>query len=61
MPEKIVGVRQFSDGILRNVFEDARGQYVVNNLGHKVHGSWIDLEEDLRDLPRIAKETVDPA
>jgi hypothetical protein len=52
MPDRIIGVRVFSDGTLRNVFEDARGQYVLTDDGHKVRGSWIVSEED-PPLPAI--------
>jgi hypothetical protein len=56
MADEIVGVRKFSNGRCRNVFEDARGQYVLNEYGDKVRGSWIVRPEELLDPPTFVEE-----
>jgi hypothetical protein len=46
MPDKIIGVHQFSDGTLRNVHEDMKAQFVLDDHGRKIRGTWISREED---------------
>jgi hypothetical protein len=55
MPDEIIGIRQFSNGSFRTVFEDARGQYVIDDSGHRVHGSWIVEDKEFRDPPLIVE------
>jgi hypothetical protein len=41
---------QFADGRTRDVFEDARGQYVFDDNAEPVYGVWF-IPEDAPDLP----------
>ena len=43
---------EFTDGITRPVFEDAKGQYVVDDEGFQVRGVWYIPQEEC-DLPTV--------
>lgn len=42
-----IGQRRFVDGITRDVFVDAEGQYVIDDDGEKIRGVWVVPEEDV--------------
>jgi hypothetical protein len=40
--DRVIGRRLFTDGIERDVYEDAQGrQYVLDPDGEKVYGVWL--------------------
>jgi hypothetical protein len=40
--DRIVGRRLFTDGLERDVYEDAQGlQYVLDGNGERVYGVWL--------------------
>jgi hypothetical protein len=55
---------QFSDGASRLVFEDAHGQYVIDDEGEPIYGVWFVPREKLdamfEDQPIIVSNN-DPA
>jgi hypothetical protein len=41
-PERVVGRRLFTDGVERDVYEDALGrQYVLDGDGERAYGVWL--------------------
>jgi hypothetical protein len=40
MPDAI-GNRTFTDGNVRAVYQDAAGQFVIDDDGERVYGTWI--------------------
>jgi hypothetical protein len=50
-PDTIIGRRQFTDGMTRDVYLDDEGQYVLDD-GERVYGVWL-LDADA-DSPVIA-------
>jgi hypothetical protein len=40
IPIEPVCFTEFADGLMRPVFEDARGRYVVDDEGDPVYGIW---------------------
>ena len=56
MPDNCIGMRQFTDGRERPVFEDFRGrQYVFDEDDNRVYGIWIVSREDFCDSPVIVE------
>jgi hypothetical protein len=53
MPEPIC-FTEFTDGLQRPVFEDARGQYVIDDDGEPVRSLWYIPREEA-DLPLIVE------
>ena len=45
MKAKQIGQREFVDGSTRIVFEDARGQYVLDDDEERVYGVWLLPDE----------------
>jgi hypothetical protein len=54
MTPKVVGHRQFTDGVTRPVYEDERGQFIEED-GDRVDGVWLVPEEDGADTPVIVE------
>jgi hypothetical protein len=54
MNGKPIGQRSFVDGVTRPVFEDERGQFIVE-AGERIDGVWLIPDEDQADTPLIAK------
>jgi hypothetical protein len=54
---QIIGHREFVDGTCRPVYEDARGQYVLDDDVARVYGVWLLPEDDDCEAPLI----VEPA
>jgi hypothetical protein len=52
MSRRVIGQQQFTDGAIRPVYEDKRGQYVIEN-GERLDGVWIMPGGDEADLPLI--------
>ena len=54
--DPIIGQRVFTDGVTRDVYLDATGQYVLGDDGRQVRGVWllIDQEEEA-DAPLIVE------
>jgi hypothetical protein len=55
MSERYTGKRRFVDGKTRLVFEDGCGQFVLDDDGQPVYGTWILPPEDLPDEPIISE------
>jgi len=55
MSEQYIGKRRFVDGETRLVFEDERGQFVLDDDGAKVHGVWLVPETDAADEPVVVE------
>ena len=52
--DPIIGRRAFSDGITRDVYLDATGQYVLGDDGRIVRGVWLMTDqEDVSDVPVV--------
>ena len=50
--DRIVGRRLFTDGIERDVYEDAEGrQYVLDGDGERVYGEWLLPADEPRIVP----------
>ncbi len=41
MEARVIGDREFTDGIVRQVYEDDQGQYVLDADGEMVRGVWL--------------------
>jgi hypothetical protein len=52
LPAGAVAEIQFTDGTARSVFEDTRGQYVLDDDGEPVYGVWFIPREEC-DVPVI--------
>ena len=45
--DRVAGCREFTDGIERDVYEDAEGrQYVFDPDGERVNGQWLAPAEE---------------
>jgi hypothetical protein len=53
MSSQIIGHRDFVDDARRPIYEDAQGQYVVNDEGERVYGFYLLPEEECCDPPVI--------
>jgi hypothetical protein len=53
IPIEPVCFTEFADGLMRPVFEDARGQYVIDDDGEPVYGIWFLAPE--ADSPLIVE------
>ncbi len=54
-----IGERLFTDGMIRSVYRDATGQYVIGDGGAKVYGVWlVPSEDDLLDVPLIRHDAT---
>jgi hypothetical protein len=53
MTDPIIGYRYFVDGPRRPIYEDAHGQYVLNDDGERVYGLYFLLEEECCDVSVI--------
>jgi len=52
--DHIIGRRVFSDGVERDVYLDADGQYVIGDDGRHMHGVWLPTDQDDEaDVPVI--------
>jgi hypothetical protein len=56
MSERVIGQRLFADGLARPVYEDERGQFIVED-GERVDGVWLLPEDDGADTPLIVPST----
>jgi hypothetical protein len=41
MDARVIGEREFTDGVVRRVYEDDQGQYVLDADGEIVRGVWL--------------------
>jgi hypothetical protein len=55
-PDPVVGSRLFTDGSTRTVHTDAGRQYVLDDEGGRVYGTWLVPESE----PDTAIIVVDP-
>jgi hypothetical protein len=53
-PSEPVCFTEFPDGLMRPVFEDTRGQYVIDDDGKSVRGTWFIPRQEC-DLAVIVK------
>jgi hypothetical protein len=54
MSGRLIGQRQFTDGATRPVYEDERGQYVLDD-GEWIDGIWLVPIEDAADVPLVVR------
>ena len=54
MTPQVIGRRLFTDGLTRPVYEDERGQFIVED-GERIDGVWLVPEEDQADTPVIVE------
>jgi hypothetical protein len=54
MNARTIGHRLFADGVTRPVYEDERGQFILED-GERVDGEWLVPEEDQADTPVIVE------
>jgi hypothetical protein len=47
--ERFIGRCRLTDGEVRLVFEDERGQFVLDDDEKPVYGTWINREEEAAD------------
>jgi hypothetical protein len=52
MSERVIGQRRFTDGVTRLVYEDERGQYIVED-GKRIDGVWMPPQEEEADVPLV--------
>jgi hypothetical protein len=52
---QLVGYQHFVDGTRRPIYEDARGQYVMDDEGEPVYGLWLIPEPGSYDAPLIVQ------
>ena len=53
LPDNVVAWSEFTDGVLRAVYEEPSGrQYVIDNDGERVYGVWFIPREEC-DQPLI--------
>jgi hypothetical protein len=45
MSERVIGYRLSTDGLTRPVYEDERGQFIVED-GERIDGVWLVPEDD---------------
>ena len=50
----------FADGVMRAVYEDACGQYVIDSDGCRVRGVWF-IPRDECDSPIVVHAAAEPA
>jgi hypothetical protein len=55
LPDPVVAYTTFTDGARRPVFEDACGQYVLDDDGQPVRGVWF-----IADMPAIVDAATWP-
>lgn len=58
MKDTIVGVRQWGDGSMRDVYADPVGQYILEADGAKVYGTWVEGETFGTDVGGAACQTI---
>jgi hypothetical protein len=46
MEARVIGEREFTDGVVRPVYEDNKGQYVLDADGEMVRGVWLLPPDD---------------
>ena len=56
MSERVIGYRLSTDGLTRPVYEDERGQFIVED-GERIDGVWLVPEDDGADTPLIVPNT----
>jgi hypothetical protein len=56
MTPRAIGRRLFTDGLTRPVYEDERGQFVLED-GERIDGVWLVPEDDGADTPLIVPST----
>ena len=50
--DRIIGQRAFTDGVTRDVYLDATGQYVLGDDDRQIRGVWLLTDqEDGADVP----------
>jgi hypothetical protein len=57
MMGKAIGDRLFVDGTRRPIYEDAHGQYVLDDDRERVYGVYLIAEDDGCDPPVIVEQT----
>jgi hypothetical protein len=50
---QLIGYQHFVDGTRRPIYEDARGQYVLDDEAERVYGVYLIPEEERCDPPVI--------
>ena len=53
---RFVGRRLFTDGLARRVYEDERGQFILED-GERIDGVWLVSEDDGADTLLIVPNT----
>jgi hypothetical protein len=48
-----IGQREFVDGTTRPIYQDAEGQYVLDDDGKRVYGFWLMPELGSYELPLV--------
>jgi hypothetical protein len=56
MTPRVIGRLLFTDGLTRPVYEDERGQSVVED-GERIDGVWLVPEDDRANTPLIVRNT----
>jgi hypothetical protein len=56
MSERVIGHRLFTDGLTWPVYDDERGQFIVED-GERIDGVWLVPEDDGADTPLILPNT----
>jgi hypothetical protein len=54
MTARTIGHRLFTDGVPRPIYEEERGQFIVED-GERIDGLWLVPEEDQADPPVIVQ------
>jgi hypothetical protein len=56
MTPRVIGHRLFTDGLTRPVYEDHRGQFIIED-GDRIDGVWLVPEDNGADMPLIVPST----
>jgi hypothetical protein len=54
----VIGHRLFVDGTVRPVYQDDRGQFIIED-GERIEGVFIVPEDDAADAPLLVRKSED--
>lgn len=60
MTGRLIGFSEFEDGTRRPIYEDAHGQYVLDDDGQQVYGVYLVQEDEDCDPPVIVDGANSP-
>jgi hypothetical protein len=58
--DQVIGYRTFVDGAIRAIYKNAQGQYVLDDDGKRIYGTFIPEDESC-ELPLIVESNPESA